>query len=216
MPRRKGQVCPPGCQCGLHNKPGTKCLPGCGCGRHTAVRRGPSPETAVKISLSLKGRKRGPLSASTKEKIGAANRVRKHSAEFRERCRQRQLGTGRGHYYDKGYRFLTSQYGHPLSGDNGVVQEHRKVLYDKIGPGFHPCHWCGKQISWGGSGGINVDHLNGVKDDNRSENLVVSCCLCNRIGMRLGKARRGLRSCERCGGETSNARFCSRKCANVR
>jgi len=38
---------------------------------------------------------------------------------------------------------------HPLADANGDVYMHRKVLYDAIGPGPHPCHWCGQLASWG-------------------------------------------------------------------
>lgn len=55
-----------------------------------------------------------------------------------------------GHYIDKdGYRWLTMQQGHPLAGGSGGLAEHRKVLYEKIGPGEHSCHWCGKSLGWG-------------------------------------------------------------------
>lgn len=41
--------------------------------------------------------------------------------------------------------------GHPLA-TNGSVREHRAVLFDKIGPGMHSCHWCAKPVTWGGRG----------------------------------------------------------------
>lgn len=66
--------------------------------------------------------------------------------------------------------------GHPLAGKNGVVREHRAVAYDEYGEGPHPCHWCGKPLEWSE---ICVDHLNGVKADNRPDNLVPSCNGCN-------------------------------------
>src|SRR5689334_2898842 len=31
---------------------------------------------------------------------------------------------------------------HPLADGQGRVSLYRCVLYDKIGPGTHPCHWC--------------------------------------------------------------------------
>lgn len=216
MPR-SGYRCLPGCACGIHTKPGKKCLPGCECKRHTAFRPGPSPEAAKKISASLKGRRRLPLSAETREKIGAANRGRRRSAEFSQACRDRQTGSGKGFYYSNGYRFLRAHYGHPLANRIGTLAEHRKVAYETFGDGPHPCHWCGVLLDWGGTSGINIDHLNGVKDDNRKENLVISCLRCNRIGMRKGdKNIREFRSCDRCGRLTMNIKFCSRRCANVR
>lgn len=194
-----------------------KCGVGCDCGRHTAIRTGPSRETAVKISLALKGRKNGPPSPETRQKISSSLRGRKRSMEFSEACRQRQLGSGKGYYYDGDYKFLTKQHDHPLANGEGMVAEHRKVLFDKIGPGPHLCHWgCGRELDWGGCGGIQADHLDGIKDNNDPKNLVPSCQSCNRIGMRLGKQIRSLHPCERCGVQTINAKYCSRVCANVR
>lgn len=194
-----------------------RCEPGCVCGRHSAIRTGPSAEAAAKISTALRGRKNGPPSPETRKKISLSLLGKKRSPEFVEACRQRQLGSGKGYYYDGDYRFLTKQYCHPLANDEGMVAEHRKVLYDRIGPGPHPCHWgCGRELDWGGQGGIQADHLNGIKDDNRPENLVQSCQSCNRIGMRLGKSIRTPHPCARCGIETINAKYCSRVCANVR
>jgi hypothetical protein len=72
--------------------------------------------------------------------------------------------------------------GHPLARAWGKVYEHRMVLYDKIGPGPHPCHWCQAEVDWVPKGQPNclqVDHLNGIGDDNRPENLVPSCQPCN-------------------------------------
>ena len=86
----------------------------------------------------------------------------------------------------EGYVMLTGST-HPLS-RRGSVLEHRKVLYDAIGPGPHECHWnslsgCGKtQLVWSmvdRVNGLHVDHLNNIQDDNRPENLVPSCLGCN-------------------------------------
>lgn len=88
----------------------------------------------------------------------------------------------------KKYKILTGQQGHPLASPNHQVSEHRKVLFDKIGPGPHACHWgCGKVLDWHMSrrtDAIKADHINGDTLDNSSENLVASCAICN--------ARRGL------------------------
>ena len=72
---------------------------------------------------------------------------------------------------------------HPLAPASGRVYIHRLVLYTKIGPGPHPCHWCKAIVRW--TVGVKVpgmlvpDHLNGIGDDNRPENLVPSCMPCN-------------------------------------
>ena len=84
-----------------------------------------------------------------------------------------------------GYRHLTGLFDHPLA-RRGKVAEHRKVLYDAIGPGPHPCYWrhlsgCGNDsLTWDdGTHGINVDHLDEVRLNNDLDNLVVSCRSCN-------------------------------------
>lgn len=42
----------------------------------------------------------------------------------------------------------------------------------------HNCFWCGKPVVWGED--LQVDHINGNKDDCRPENLAASCAGCNR------------------------------------
>lgn len=73
--------------------------------------------------------------------------------------------------------------GHPLASPLGIVYEHRKVLFDKIGPGKHPCHWCGAELDWDVAhvqpGALQVDHLDNVGDNNDPANLVPVCRSCN-------------------------------------
>lgn len=81
-----------------------------------------------------------------------------------------------------GYRRLTA-FAHPLATPSGVY-EHRVVLYDIIGPGYHPCHWCGSQVTWdirdtGAAGALTVDHLDWDRANNDPSNLVASCWPCN-------------------------------------
>lgn len=76
-----------------------------------------------------------------------------------------------------GYRMLTV-HGHPLADQWGHVLEHRAVLYDMIGPGPHPCHWCGKAMEWGGYS-LTADHLDFNRSNNDPANLVPSCNPCN-------------------------------------
>lgn len=89
---------------------------------------------------------------------------------------------GAGSYTTAGY-VKTYDRDHPIAPPDGVIKVHRKVLYNAIGPGEHPCFWCGIAVSWDISspkpGALEVDHLNGVKHDNRRENLVPSCKRCN-------------------------------------
>lgn len=79
---------------------------------------------------------------------------------------------------------------HPLArGGNGKLWEHRVALYDKIGPGVHPCHHCGELVEWTFGirrGGLVVDHLDGDKRNNSPQNLVPSCNRCN-CHVRAGK-----------------------------
>lgn len=73
---------------------------------------------------------------------------------------------------------------HPLaSPKTGMVAQHRAVLYDKIGPGTHDCHWCSEPVTWelplGHPLRLEVDHLDGVRANNDATNLVPSCRICN-------------------------------------
>lgn len=67
--------------------------------------------------------------------------------------------------------------GHPVAGGRGLVFVHRVVLYDKIGPGAHPCHWCGVAVTWGID--LYTDHLDFNTINNDPANLVPSCNPCN-------------------------------------
>lgn len=74
---------------------------------------------------------------------------------------------------------------HPLARSSGLVYEHRKVLFDAIGEGPHPCHWCGRELRWvrgargGPTGALVPDHLDGDKANNARANLVPACHPCN-------------------------------------
>lgn len=91
--------------------------------------------------------------------------------------------------------------GHPLATKNGHILRYRVVLYDAIGPGPHPCHWCGRPVDWvvrKGSGqgrdALAVDHLDGNERNDVLDNLVASCNECNALrGFMSGwEARTGL------------------------
>lgn len=75
--------------------------------------------------------------------------------------------------------------GHPLVAGKSRprVHMHRAVLYDAIGPGPHPCHWCGKSVTFrvrsGGPDWLVVDHLDHDGLNNDRSNLVPSCTRCN-------------------------------------
>lgn len=115
----------------------------------------------------------------------------------KQRCRSRNSRYCETHYYRKrrgndptvdpiyGYRSVDKRgyvglrkCTHPLSTKDGFLYEHRRVTYDTHGPNCPNCFWCGVRLTWAKAA---VDHLNEIKDDNRSENLVVACNDCNRV-----------------------------------
>jgi len=153
-----------------------------------AARRGKraSEETRIKMSETRRGVPTGPRSEETKQRISEtlSGRTRgphskEHSAAISRALRgKRSDGTPmQGHYLtSEGYRKLTSQQGHPMAYRDGTVLEHVKVLYDKIGPGEHRCHWgCGRMLSWRGEIELVVDHLDNDILNNDPDNLVPSC-----------------------------------------
>lgn len=88
----------------------------------------------------------------------------------------------------KGKPLLTARYmtevrkGHPVAHADGRVRVHRANLHDKIGPGEHPCHWCGRIVSWDvrrGAKALVSDHVDGDTWNNEPENLVPACNGCN-------------------------------------
>lgn len=106
----------------------------------------------------------------------------RNDLEARKKISQSLMGTrmgqpSAGFCIDNGYMLLTGST-HPLA-RRGSVFEHRKVLYDAIGPGPHQCHWCSKTLEWGGRYGLQADHLDGDRLNNDPENLVPSCPGCN-------------------------------------
>lgn len=87
------------------------------------------------------------------------------------------------HMTQDGYRLIDAR-DHPLVNVQGYAYEHRLVLFDKIGPGWHPCHWCAEPVTWdvrnvGEAGCLTVDHLDAQRLNNVPENLVPSCIQCN-------------------------------------
>ena len=117
---------------------------------------------------------------------------------------------------------LARANGHPLAPPSGIVAIARVVLYDTIGPGTHPCHWCGTSVKWKVGAGVRdpsallADHLDHDATNDAPENLVPSCNECNSHRRRTGttniregdlvvikadgrRVRAVERSCEFCG-----------------
>jgi hypothetical protein len=177
-------------------------------------------------------------------------------AEFETKDAPSRAATNRGrfcsrscaktHWFDTHGRKLlhyesTRIPGHPLAAKNGDVQMHRLLLYERIGPGSHPCQWCGAPLTWmarmrpNTPGYLTADHLDHDHRNNDPANLVPSCYRCNisRSATRLGpdvltvkngskRTRAVWRSCKLCGvrflhmaaaRQPNKGQFCSRSCA---
>lgn len=112
-----------------------------------------------------------------KARSGAAKYCEMHYGRLRRNgglyiAMQRSPELVQSHGYIREYR-----PDHPLSDTEGYVYQHRRVLHDHCGDGPFNCHVCGAEQAWQT---MDVDHLNGVKDDNRPENLAPACPKCNR------------------------------------
>lgn len=146
-----------------------------------------------------------------------------------------------GDAYQATYRMVTVTHGHPLAtARNRRIPEHRLLLWEKIGPGPHRCHRCGRWVNWSpgagtAAGSLVVDHRDRDKHNNDPSNLVPSCQSCNnrnrldgvrdderhRIAAAGHRVRCETRQCESCGADflrwpdknPRKGRFCSRSCA---
>lgn len=77
---------------------------------------------------------------------------------FREVVEVRKRKTRPRRYLNAyGYVVITSQWDHPNCNKRGHILEHTMVMAEKLGRPLYP--------------GENVHHINGVRDDNRPENL---------------------------------------------
>lgn len=80
--------------------------------------------------------------------------------------------------------------GHPLADKRGRVRLHRLVLWDRLGPGAHPCHWCGQELHWRPTPdqvALVGDHVDANPTNNAAENIVAACQPCN--ATRANRAR---------------------------
>lgn len=85
--------------------------------------------------------------------------------------------------------------GHPIAPPSGIISEGRLALFEKIGEGPHPCHWCQQPVTWNPRSGASprlgdlvVDHLDWNALNDAPENLVPSCTSCNSHRAENGKA----------------------------
>lgn len=85
------------------------------------------------------------------------------------------------------YKYVKRKH-HPLAPPSGRLPEHRVILYEKIGPGTHPCYLCGNPVTWTlasegktrtGKGVLVTDHVDSDPTNNAPENLEPSCQPCN-------------------------------------
>jgi hypothetical protein len=160
-------------------------------------------------------------------------------------CSMRCYGASKTGARASGLKHRTVRaYGHPVAPPSGITRESRIVLYDKIGPGPHTCHWCDEPVDWKFglvAGALIADHLNHDSADNSSDNLVPACNSCNAHRTRSGgrarikegeltamvgksRTRAVLRQCEYCGESFAaipalvalgKGRFCSSSCSSV-
>jgi hypothetical protein len=81
-------------------------------------------------------------------------------------------------YIHSGGYILVYAPDHPLTQTHTGSHEyqHRMVYFNTHGAGPFRCHWCNDPVEWST---MHVDHLNEIVDDNRPENLVASCPICN-------------------------------------
>jgi hypothetical protein len=94
----------------------------------------------------------------------------------------------------------------------------KKRLYEE-GLKQPVCEMCGQGQEWRGRRlSLILDHINGVRNDNRIENLRIVCPNCAAtLETHCGRANRlSMRACARCGDEfqprRSRQRYCSREC----
>lgn len=136
------------------------------------------------------------------------------------------------------YRNTLLPEGHPLTAGKGrMVSVHKLVLWNKIGPGEHPCHYCSTPVSWDAPRyspeRLETEHLDRDRFNNEPENLVPCCHRCNMQNRSMNvtddepwrrhaggwRIRGNPAVCRYCGKDYVARRdhqglFCSRGCSN--
>ena len=128
------------------------------------------------------------------------------------------------------YAAVRGSGAHPRRPLEEILVEHstfarnhlKERLYD-AGLKRPTCELCGQGEMWRGQVmGMILDHVNGVSDDNRLENLRIVCPNCAAtLETHCAKTRRLVRAeqqCIRCGGlfrpKYATQRYCSRECGS--
>lgn len=96
-------------------------------------------------------------------------RLRRNGSVFFKRSKKYRLRHSGGYY-------LVNEPNHYLADKSGYVYEHRFVFYNNHGNGPFECYHCGKEITWDR---MHIDHLDDDKTNNKIDNLVPSCPVCN-------------------------------------
>ena len=87
-----------------------------------------------------------------------------------------KVGKGRDRYVTPSGYVRIRRPGHPLANKDGLVSEHRAVVYDDLGPGPMCCELCGVTVTWET---VHIDHIDNTTDNNVRSNLRPTCNACN-------------------------------------
>jgi len=129
----------------------------------SAANTGKSPSLETRAKMSASRKRRGPASVETRAKISAGLTGRPRSVESRAKSALSKTGSKNPQW--KGGRIITGLGGyikiksrdHPAADMKGYVLEHRIVM-EKI---------LGRYLT----NSEKIHHRNGIKNDNRPENL---------------------------------------------
>ncbi len=97
-------------------------------------------------------------------------------------------------------------------------RSHLKIRLFKEGLKQNICELCGQGEVWQEKKmHLILDHINGVRNDNRLENLRIVCPNCDATLDTFGSKniKREIRFCPVCNQETKNKKYCGHKCASI-